>query len=136
MHSMLEAMGQRAAIEASSDQVKALHTRFVKAFANPPQEPEEDFAPSLQAALFLLNDSTVSQWLTPKDNNLAARLAGMSDAAALADELYLSVLSRQPSEEEKSEVADYLAENADRRPAAIGNLIWALLASTEFCVNH
>ena len=31
---------------------------------------------------------------------------------------------------------DYLKKNADRRPVALGHLAWALLASTEFCVNH
>jgi hypothetical protein len=38
--------------------------------------------------------------------------------------------------EESAEVADYLAKIAERRPVALGHLAWALLASTEFCVNH
>jgi hypothetical protein len=32
--------------------------------------------------------------------------------------------------------AAYLAKRADNRVQAIKNLAWALLASTEFCVNH
>jgi hypothetical protein len=31
---------------------------------------------------------------------------------------------------------DHLAKLADRKPAAVSQLIWALLAATEFCVNH
>ncbi len=57
-------------------------------------------------------------------------------AAASAAELYLSVLTRLPTADEKKMVAEYLAKNAERRPAARGHLAWALLASTEFCVNH
>ncbi len=33
--------------------------KFVKAFANPRREPEDEIAPSLKAALFVLNDATV-----------------------------------------------------------------------------
>ena len=33
-------------------------------------------------------------------------------------------------------VATYLAKTADRRAAALGHLAWALLGSTEICVNH
>jgi hypothetical protein len=53
-----------------------------------------------------------------------------------AEELYLSVLSRRPTAEEREEVLDYLKKKADQRTAALGRLAWALLASTEFCVNH
>jgi hypothetical protein len=54
----------------------------------------------------------------------------------MSEELYLSILTRLPSAEERAEVAEYLARNAERRPAAIGHLAWALLASAEFSVNH
>ncbi len=46
------------------------------------------------------------------------------------------MLTRLPTAEEKAEVADYLKKNANRRGTALGQLAWALLASTEFCVNH
>jgi hypothetical protein len=60
----------------------------------------------------------------------------LSEPSALAEELYLSVLTRLPSEEEKAEVAEFLAAQSDRKPVAVSQLIWALAASTEFCVNH
>jgi len=63
-------------------------------------------------------------------------LLKQTDAGVLADELYLSVLSRPPSDEEKKEAADFLAARADRREKSVTNLIWGLLASNEFCVNH
>jgi hypothetical protein len=130
--SMLTATGEKAEGAA----LTALETKFVKAFANPRREPEEEFNPSLKAALFVLNDDTVLTWLAPKPGNLVERLTKLKDDQ-VADELFLGVLTRSPTAEEKAEIAGYLAKNSgERRPTALGQLAWALLAATEFCVNH
>ena len=115
---------------------KDLQERFTQAFANPPRDPEVGFAPSVKAALFLLNDEVVLDWLTPHDTNLVDRLNQLTDPAQIADELYLSVLTRRPTEEERGELQAYLASHGSERAAAMGRLAWALLASTEFSVNH
>jgi hypothetical protein len=140
--STLEATGERARFDPAAEDKNAAKTfsamrdKFVKAFANPPQEPEEEFAPSLQSALFLLNDESMLELMNPRDGNLADRLVKLSEPSALAEELYLSVLTRLPSEEEKADVAEFLAAQPDRKQAAVSQLVWALVASTEFCVNH
>ena len=113
-----------------------LKKRFVAAFANPPREPEGNFAPSVKAALFLSNDAKVLELFKPRDGNLAERLVQESDSAKLAETLYLTVLSRTPTPDEAADVAKYLAAHADDRAKSAGQLIWALIASTEFCVNH
>jgi hypothetical protein len=79
---------------------------------------------------------TVLDMLTPRPGNTVDRLMKIAEADGVAEELYLTVLSRPPSEEERAEVSAYLARNDDRRAIALGHLAWALLASTEFCVNH
>jgi len=114
----------------------AWQTAFDKNLANPPREPEVEHSPTVKAALFLLNDGTVLSWLKPEGDNLTARLAGVQDANQLADELYVAVLSRPPTDEERQAVADHLAGRSDRRETAIRNLIWSLIASNEFCANH
>jgi len=86
--------------------------------------------------LFLMNDAEILKWLKPEGDNLAARLGGLTDVNALADEMYVAVLSRAPSDDEKKGVADYLAARMDRRDLAIRNLVWSLVASNEFCANH
>jgi len=111
-------------------------TLFDGAFANPAREPEVGHNPTVKAALFLMHDPTVLGWLKPAEGNLTRRLLELSDPAALAEELYLTVLSRPPSTEEQAAVRDYLAANDDRREARIVNLVWSLLASNEFCGNH
>ncbi len=111
-------------------------TKFDKAMANPAREPEVEHSPTVKAALFLMNDETVLGWINPKDDNLAVRLMKLESADARADELYLAVLSRQPTDEEKKQAGEYLSARKDRREKAVANLVWSLLASNEFCANH
>jgi hypothetical protein len=94
-----------------------------------------DHQPTVKAALFLMNDETLLGWLKPEGSNLSARLAALSDANAMAEELYVATLSRAPTADESREVSEYLAADADR-DRAVRNLIWSLLASNEFCSNH
>jgi hypothetical protein len=128
--------GQSLAIDPADKQWIDWQARFDKALANPPREPEVGHNPTVKAALFFLNDATVLGWMKPEGENLAARLIRHSDASALADELYVAVLSRPPSEEERRDVIEFLVARSDRRERAITNLIWGLLASNEFGVNH
>jgi len=135
LQSMLTATGMASSVK-DEKQIAELQAKFDKAFALPAREPEVEHAPSVKAALFLLNDTTVIGWLKPQENNLTARLEKLTDAAAIADELYLSVLTRQPTSDEKKIVADYLTKHTDQRSEAIRTLAWSLLASNEFGINH
>jgi Protein of unknown function (DUF1553)/Protein of unknown function (DUF1549) len=123
-----------AATESKSNE--ALKAKFLKAFANQPREPEDEIAPSLKAALFLLHDKDVLELLKPKAGNLVDRLAKIEKSETIAEELYLAVLTRKPTTDEVKTATSFLVKRADRRADAIGKLVWALLASTEFGVNH
>src|SRR5262249_26833455 len=48
-----------AATGTEAKQADALRPKFLKAFANQPREPEDEIAPSLKAALFVLHDAAV-----------------------------------------------------------------------------
>jgi hypothetical protein len=109
-------------------------TPFVAAFAGQPAQAEA-FDARLDQALFLANGPLVRGWLAPREGNLTDRLLKAASHSALCDELYLSVLTRLPSDEERKDVAEFLAK-AKSRPAAIQELIGALLASAEFRFNH
>lgn len=114
----------------------AVKLKFVKAFANPPMEPEGEFAPSLRAALFLMNDAELLKLLDAQPGNLVTRLKTLDSADTVADELYLSVLSRRPTADEIAEVTEQLRSAGDRKETVLKQLAWALLASSEFCLNH
>ncbi|MDE0856143.1 MAG: hypothetical protein OSA97_17150, partial [Nevskia sp.] len=63
-------------------------------------------------------------------------LATLTTAGSVAEELYLSVLSRPPLAAETETVSTYLAQNDKHREGALADLAWALLTSTEFRFNH
>jgi hypothetical protein len=110
---------------------------FVAAFGGRPGQPEgAEFQATVQQALFVRNGSLVRGWLAPRPGNLTDRLLRLRDPGAVAEELYLSVLTRPPDAEERAEVAGYLKGRPDDRPAALQELAWALLASAEFRFNH
>lgn len=136
--SIRQALGkpEPLAISLGEKSWKEWQTRFDKSLTNPPREPEVEHAPTVKGALFVMNDSQVFSWLAPAGDNLTARLDQQKDVAELAKEMYLALLAREPDEAEQKEVSEYLASHANRRQAAIGNLVWALLASNEFCANH
>ena len=54
----------------------------------------------------------------------------------LAEELYVSVFTRQPIDDEINEVTNYLEQRKDDRSAAIQEMAWALLTSVEFRFNR
>lgn len=111
-------------------------TLFSATFGNPPGEAEVDFRPSVQHSLFLMNEQLVMHWLEPRDGNLTERLAKINEPDAVADELYLSVLTRLPQDDERAIVASYLQAEVDRGNDSLGELAWALLTSAEFRLNH
>jgi hypothetical protein len=109
---------------------------FLKTFASPPGIPQQEFQATLDQALYLANGPTVRGWLTPRTGNLTDRLMKMKENKSVAEELYLSVLSRQPASDECDEVAKYLQGRDKDRAAAVQEMAWALLASAEFRFNH
>lgn len=109
---------------------------FVQTFGSPAGQPEDrGFDVTIDQTLFLNNGTTVRGWLAPRAGNLTDRMLALKDDKAVVEELYLSVLTRAPSDEERKEFADYLKGRTDR-PAAFQEMEWALLASAEFRFNH
>ena len=125
--------GTNLELPSSYEEVKAL---WLLTYAEPAGMAEEDFLPGLNKALFLMNDRMIQDWLKPKQGNLVERLTKLKTPEAVAEEMYLSMLARLPEAEEVATVAEYLKANEQRRPAALSDLAWALLTSTEFRLNH
>jgi hypothetical protein len=98
--------------------------------------PGDDFQATVNQSLFLGNGDQVQKWLGAGKGSLTERLTAINDPNLLAEELYLSVLTRIPTEVETADVAQYLEGRTEDRAAAIGELVWALVSSTEFRFNH
>lgn len=117
-----------------AEQMRGHVAQFVGLYAASAGQPQDDFFATPDQALFVANGPTVNNW--SQGGELSQRLAPLTDPKAFADELYLSVLTRRPTENEIHEAAQYLASHAAERPQAIRDLIWSLLTSAEFRFNH
>ena len=145
--SMMQVTGyrdfQKASLKDPTDktaldkiQQKNINT-FVSIFGSAEGVPEDGIQPTMNQALFLSNGALVRSWLQPKPGNLIDQIYQISDPEQLAKELFLSVLIRLPDEEEKLQVTAYLDQaNDEGRTAALQELAWALITSTEFRFNH
>ncbi|MEZ6057261.1 MAG: DUF1549 domain-containing protein [Planctomycetaceae bacterium] len=109
--------------------------RFRKAFSNIARDPEIEFRPSVKGALFLMHDAEVLTWFQPSRSQTVSRLVPLSDEQ-LADELYLTVLSRLPDDDERKTVQEFLQAEPEQRAVRVGHLVWSLVASAEFALNH
>jgi hypothetical protein len=107
--------GKKTAPPGNLEQLTAL---FVAVFGSPAGEPEIDFSPSSTHALFLRNDRFVL-------DSVAALAKRVEAAADPAEELYLSVLTRRPTAEERADLAKY----------RLVDVAWSLVASAEFRLN-
>lgn len=97
--------------------------------------PGEDFQATVNQALFIGNGNVVDEWLKPGQNNFTDELVKL-DNHAVADKLFLSILSRLPNESEKQDVAQALSAEGVNRQQTIIQWQWALLSSSEFRFNH
>jgi hypothetical protein len=120
----------------------ALHAKLapqanpiVRKFGSRAGEPEEKFAATLDQTLFLKHGGTVRGLVAPRPGNLLDRVLKLGDVNAIADELFLSVLTRHPTADERQDVAEALKGVPDRT-AALSEIVWAMLASAEFRFNH
>lgn len=107
---------------------------FVSMYGQTPGQPQDDFFATPDQALFAANGGTVVGWSA--GGQLAQRLGPMTEPAAIADELYLTVLTRRPTEPEIQEVAQQLAARPMEKPVVVRDLVWALVTSVEFRFNH
>lgn len=131
-------MGANPNEEKLYAQLQGVEQQYVNLFGGEAGKPAKDFEASVEQTLYLSNDAGLNNWLPPSGVNLCQRLVALpaADFKAISEELYLSCLTRLPTDEEVQEVTAYLADRADTRPAAYQELIWALITSAEFRFNH
>lgn len=109
-------------------------------FGKPPRaincDCERSAEPSLLQTVYLRNDAEVLKLLDRKDGWLqqVAR-AKAGDPAKLVREAYLRTLSRPPDEREGTVALGHL-KGAEGAAAGLKDLLWALINTKEFIVNH
>lgn len=120
----------------SSDRLKALRKEMIATYSNPPKEPEIDFAPTVKGALYLMHDQQMQSLLADDADRLVRQVGESESSAAAARRLFLSVLTREPRDDEIQLVERIWSRDGEARIRGLSNLLWALFSSTEFVVNH
>jgi hypothetical protein len=98
------------------------------------EQPGENFQISADEALFFSNsDRVVNSYLNA---GLFRRLKDIEDDKRFIEAAVWSIYSRPSTDEESKILSDYFLKRSDRKEAARRQLIWALLASSEFRFNY
>jgi len=113
---------------------------FLEIFGRPPRDTglvsERNNNPTAAQRLHLLNSSHIRQKIerSPRLRPLATR--AKKDPRNAATTLYLTILSRFPTQEELGIVKAYAESGEAKGPAALFDLTWALINSAEFLYRH
>lgn len=98
-----------------------------------------DFVAGIPQIMALMNGALTTEAADPERGGLLQALdAPVFDDNERVQALFLSVLSREPTAEEKERLVKYVAQGgaAEDRRKALGDLLWAMLNSPEFILNH
>jgi hypothetical protein len=117
------------------DKLKGNIASYVQMYGGGPGQPQNDFFASADQALFTSNGGAINSWIVPAGENPTNRVIKATDARVAAEELFLGVLTRMPTEDEVTDVTNFLAARPDRARAA-QELVWGLLSSAEFRFNR
>ena len=105
---------------------------FDTLFGIDPSVPKEDITGNVPQSLFLMNANQLRGALTASGNSRLGRiLRDNKDERDALSEVYLLVLSREPSQHEIEICTSYLKE-VGQRNEAYEDLMWSLLNSSEF----
>jgi hypothetical protein len=126
------------AIEVAPNRVGDAHlARVFRVFGRPARmalcDCERPREPALPQTLFLMTDERLLQQV--REGRLKTLLASKQSDGEVVDELFLATLSRPPDEREKRAALDHVQAKGDRRAGFI-DVVWALINTREFILNH
>lgn len=104
-----------------------------------PTQGATDYEGGIPQALTLMNGANIRQATDLAQSDLLVALdAPFFTSERRVEVLFLSTLSRQPTSEERAKFVSYVAEPpaGTNSRQALGDILWALLNSGEFVMNH
>jgi hypothetical protein len=112
---------------------------FLKTFGQPARELacecEREGDSNLAQALQLINGPTVNEKLRNPNNRIGRLLNAKVSEVDMLGDLYLSTLSRLPTDKDTDVALDHVRRAADKRKAW-EDVHWALLNAKEFLFRH
>ncbi|HND55138.1 MAG TPA: DUF1553 domain-containing protein, partial [Pirellulaceae bacterium] len=108
-------------------------TTFGRPLRNSPCECARGSSPDLSQTLHMVNSQAMHQKVVNEQGRIARLLKSNRSDDEIAGELYLAAFSRQPTDVERNELKQLLADSAPPdRAATWQDILWALLNSAEF----
>jgi hypothetical protein len=127
-------------VEVGASRLQNANLAFaLRIFGRPPRttacDCERAMEPALPQILFRMTDQSVMQKFAAPTGRVAALAKSKLTDAELADELFLAALTRLPRPDEKADAVKHLAA-AKSRTEGVTDLLWALVNTREFILNH
>jgi hypothetical protein len=113
--------------------LRSPRNQFDQVFGFDPSTPRDEVTGSIPQALLLMNGPQINRAINAgrPGTQLGQLLASTDDNEAVATELYLRCLGRQPNKSELQTCVAHVSA-AKSRAAGFEDILWALINSTEF----
>jgi hypothetical protein len=125
---------QRSIALADASVTSSFLELFGRSSRDTGMELERNNRPTASQRLHLLNSSHVQRKLE-QSTKLQALLQSKPSTRGMAESLYLTILSRYPTEEELKVLSGYSATRMDNRRIGL-DIAWALINTAEFQCRH
>ncbi len=119
----------------SDDRYAPLGSGYLMQFFGSPSNGVGDFQGGLHEHLYLNNGGIAKLLSSSKGGLYDSLLQSESSWEERVERLFLSLLSRRPTDSEREHFVTYLASEDDPR-GRIGEAIWVLMTCSEFRFNH
>ncbi len=126
------------AIEVAPSRVQTPNLAYVfRIFGRPTRaaacECERSPDPALPQTLYLMTDPVVMDKITR--GRLKKLIDNKKSNEEIIEEMFLAALCRLPKENEKNQALEHVRA-ANNRQAGLTNVVWALINTREFILNH
>lgn len=113
---------------------------FFRIFGRPVRasvcECERSNEPSITQALHLMNSEEIMSKVRAKQGTARKLARSEQKPEAIIEELFLSTLTRLPTDKEKALMLKVFEESGSDRQGAVEDVLWALLNTRGFVYNH
>jgi hypothetical protein len=126
------------AIEVATNRARSPHlARVFRVFGRPPRtttcDCERSKDPAIPQTLFVMTDPGLLKKI--EEGRLKKLLADKKTDEEVVEELFLATLTRPPDDAERRDALAHVRGGKDRQ-AGFVDLVWALINTREFILNH
>jgi hypothetical protein len=126
-------------VEVGTNRLNGDLAYALRIFGRPPRtsacDCERAMEPALPQTLFRMTDQAIMKKFIKADCRALKLAKSKLNTDELIEELFLATLTRFPHADEKADAVKYLA-SAKNKTEAVTDVLWALVNTREFILNH